>query len=67
LSAHTAGLRARPCARETREASRGAARVDEEHPVTDPKTRWPASRIITMAILLALLALVIYLKATGVV
>jgi hypothetical protein len=33
--------------------------------VTDPKTRWPARRIVTVAILLAVLALVIYLKATG--
>jgi hypothetical protein len=35
--------------------------------MTDPGTRWPASRIITMAVLLALLALAIYLKVTGVV
>jgi len=41
--------------------------IDEEHLVTDPKNRWPASRIVTLAVLLALLGLVIYLKATGVV
>ena len=50
----------RPTSRPDRE---GAPEMSEQKP--EPRVKWSTRRIITLVILLLILALVIYLKATG--